>query len=117
MRLRRDIRRPCQTVTRFVNAIIYAVVGVLGALAAVSGTMSVGALSMFLAYANQYTKPFNEISTVIAQLTSAIAAAGRVSSCWTLRNETPDPPDALNVVSFEARCRCAMLPSYIPDLR
>lgn len=103
-------------VTRFVNAIIYAVVGVLGALAAVSGTMSVGALSMFLAYANQYTKPFNEISTVIAQLTSAMAAAGRVFELLDAPDETPDPPDALNVVSFEGSLSLRDVAfSYIPD--
>lgn len=64
--------------TRFVNSIVYASVGVFGALYAVSGGISVGMLSCFLSYANQYTKPFNEISGVITELQNAIACAGRI---------------------------------------
>ena len=64
--------------TRFVNSLVYAGVGLTGALAAISGTLSVGALSCFLSYANQYTKPFNEISGVITELQNALACAGRV---------------------------------------
>ena len=61
--------------TRFVNGIIYAAVGVLGALSAIAGRMSVGRLTSFLTYANQYTKPFNEISGVVTELQSALASA------------------------------------------
>ncbi len=64
--------------TRFVNSLVYAGVGLTGALAAISGGLSVGALSCFLSYANQYTKPFNEISGVITELQNALACAGRV---------------------------------------
>lgn len=64
--------------TRFVNSLVYAGVGLTGAVAAISGGLSVGALSCFLSYANQYTKPFNEISGVITELQNALACAGRV---------------------------------------
>ncbi len=64
--------------TRFVNSIVYAGVGLTGAVAAIGGSLSVGALSCFLSYANQYTKPFNEISGVITELQNALACAGRV---------------------------------------
>ena len=64
--------------TRFVNGIIFATVGVLGALSAISGNLSVGMLTSFLTYANQYTKPFNEISGVVTELQSALASANRV---------------------------------------
>ncbi len=64
--------------TRFVNNIVYAAVGVFGALFAVRGSITVGVLTAFLSYANQYTKPFNEISAVITELQNAIACAGRI---------------------------------------
>lgn len=64
--------------TRFVNSLVYTGVGLTGAFAAVRGVMTVGQLSAFLSYANQYTKPFNEISGVITELQNAIACAGRV---------------------------------------
>ncbi len=64
--------------TRFVNSIVYAAVGILGALFVIRGTLTVGQLTSFLNYANQYTKPFNEISGVITELQNAIACAGRV---------------------------------------
>lgn len=64
--------------TRFVNGVVYAIVGIMGALNAIQGRISVGLLSSFLAYANQYTKPFNEISGVITELQSALASAKRV---------------------------------------
>lgn len=69
------LTNPC---TRFVNNLVYAAVGITGAIAAVNGRLSVGQISMFLSYANQYTKPFNEISGITAQLQSAIASASRV---------------------------------------
>ena len=64
--------------TRFVNSLVYAGVGLTGAIAAIGGGLSVGSLSCFLSYANQYTKPFNEISGVITELQNALACAGRV---------------------------------------
>lgn len=76
--------------TRFVNAMVYAAVGIFGALAAVANSLSVGQLSCFLTYANQYTKPFNEVTGVLTQLQTALAAAGRVFDVLEAENETPD---------------------------
>lgn len=80
--------------TRFVNAMVYAAVGIFGALTAISGSLSVGQLSCFLTYANQYTKPFNEVTGVLTQLQTAIAAAGRVFEVLEAENETPDSPES-----------------------
>ena len=85
-------------VTRFINALVYAAVGAAGALAAVSGRMTVGGLSSFLSYANQYTKPFNEISGVITELQNALACAERV---YSLIEETPEQPDAPDAAELE----------------
>lgn len=79
--------------TRFVNSIVYAGVGLTGAIAAVNGAITVGGLSCFLSYANQYTKPFNEISGVIAELQNALACAERL---FELVEETPQTPDCEN---------------------
>lgn len=78
--------------TRFVNAMVYAAVGIFGALTAISGSLSVGQLSCFLTYANQYTKPFNEVTGVLTQLQTGIAAAGRVFEVLEAENEVPDSP-------------------------
>ncbi len=80
--------------TRFVNGLVYAAVGVAGAFAAVRGALSVGQLSVFLSYANQYTKPFNEISGVVTELQNAIASAARVFDLIDEEAETPDRADA-----------------------
>lgn len=80
--------------TRFVNAMVYAAVGIFGALTAISGSLSVGQLSCFLTYANQYTKPFNEVTGVLTQLQTAIAAAGRVFEVIEAENEVPDSPES-----------------------
>lgn len=80
--------------TRFVNAMVYAAVGIFGALTAISGSLSVGQLSCFLTYANQYTKPFNEVTGVLTQLQTGIAAAGRVFEVLEAENEVPDSPDS-----------------------
>ena len=80
--------------TRFVNGLIYAGVGVFGAISALSGKISVGQLSCFLTYANQYTKPFNEISGVITELQSALASAKRVFEVIDAEAETPDSENA-----------------------
>ena len=76
--------------TRFVNSIVYAAVGLTGAIAAVNGAITVGGLSCFLSYANQYTKPFNEISGVVAELQNALACAQRL---FELVEQTPQTPD------------------------
>ena len=76
--------------TRFVNALVYASVGILGALSAIGGALSIGQLSCFLTYANQYTKPFNEVTAVITQLQTALAAAGRVFSLLEAEDELPE---------------------------
>lgn len=82
-----SLTNPC---TRFVNGIVYAAVGILGALSAISGKISVGQLTSFLSYANQYTKPFNEISGVITELQSALASAKRVFALIDLEPESSD---------------------------
>lgn len=76
--------------TRFVNGIVYATVGILGAISAIKGGITIGQLTSFLSYANQYTKPFNEISGVITELQSALASAGRV---FALIDEEPESSD------------------------
>lgn len=81
------LTNPC---TRFVNAVIYAAVAIFGAIAAVKGLLSVGQLTAFLAYASQYTKPFNEISGVIAELQNALASADRI---FKLLDEAEEPSD------------------------
>lgn len=82
-----SLTNPC---TRFVNGIVYALVGIIGALSAVSGRLSVGEISCFLTYANQYTKPFNEISGVVTELQSAFASAARVFKVLDEPEETDD---------------------------
>src|SRR5699024_1190773 len=77
--------------TRFVNALVYAAVAVIGAFLAIGGAITVGGLSAFLNYANQYTKPFNDISSVMTELQNALACAQRV---FDLIDETPILPDA-----------------------
>ncbi len=81
--------------TRFVNSLVYAGVGISGAFFAIQGSLSVGQLSCFLRYANQYTKPFNEISGVVTELQNAIACAGRI---FELIDETPQTSDAEDAV-------------------
>ena len=81
--------------TRFVNSIVYAVVGVVGAFTAIAGGISVGQLSSLLSYANQYTKPFNEISGVVTELQNALACAGRVFDLMEEPSEVPDAADAV----------------------
>ena len=86
-----SLTNPC---TRFVNSLVYAAVGFAGALAAVNGRLTIGGLSSFLSYANQYTKPFNEISGVVTELQNALACAGRVFELIDEPAQTPDPVDA-----------------------
>lgn len=84
--------------TRFVNGLVYAGVGITGALSAIWGYISVGQLSCFLSYANQYTKPFNEISSVITELQNAAACARRV---FDFIEETPEIPDYKQAVDLQ----------------
>ncbi len=84
--------------TRFVNSLVYAFVGVLGAIFAIQRTFSVGDLSCFLSYAKQYTKPFNEISGVIAELQNALACAGRVFELLDEPAEEPDEEGAIEIL-------------------
>ncbi len=81
--------------TRFVNSLVYACVGIAGAFAAIKGVLTVGQLSSFLSYANQYTKPFNEISGVITELQNALASAARVFELIDEELEIPDAEDAI----------------------
>ncbi len=80
--------------TRFVNSLVYASVGIAGAFAAVKGLLSIGQLSSFLSYANQYTKPFNEISGVVTELQNALASAARVFELIDEEPQVPEEPDA-----------------------
>ena len=84
--------------TRFVNSIVYAAVALFGAIMAVKGNITVGILSCFLSYANQYTKPFNEISSVVTELQNAIACASRV---FELIEEAPELPDKADATELE----------------
>jgi len=86
-----SLTNPC---TRFINNVIYAGVGLTGALAAVSGSISVGGLASFLSYANQYTKPFNEISGVMAEFQNALACAARIFELIEEEPQIPDSDDA-----------------------
>ncbi len=91
-----SLTNPC---TRFVNSLVYAGVGILGAFLAIGGYITVGQLTSFLSYANQYTKPFNEISGVITELQTALACAGRV---FEFIEEEPQIPEAADAVSLTA---------------
>ena len=108
-----SLTNPC---TRFVNSIVYGCVAFTGAFAVLSGNMTVGILSCFLNYANQYTKPFNEVSGVITELQNAIACAGRI---FELIEEKPQVPDGENAVDMEeaqgdVRCENVCF-SYTPE--
>ncbi|MBE5807709.1 MAG: ABC transporter ATP-binding protein [Clostridiales bacterium] len=95
-----SLTNPC---TRFVNSVVYALVALTGALACLRGTMTVGLLTSFLAYANQYTKPFNEISGVVTELQNAIACAQRLLDLIDEAPETPEPADAVALRDVEGR--------------
>lgn len=89
--------------TRFVNAVVYAAVGTAGSLLVIGGVMSVGELSALLSYANQYTKPFNEISGVVTELQNALASASRVFELLDEPALCPDEPDAAAFPAAEGR--------------
>lgn len=80
--------------TRFVNGVVYAAVGVIGALSAIAGGLTVGQISCFLTYANQYTKPFNEVTGVISQIQTAIAGGARLFELMDSPDKTPDSENA-----------------------
>lgn len=87
-----SLTNPC---TRFVNGVVYAIVGIIGAIAAINGKLTIGEISCFLSYANQYTKPFNEISSVATELQTALASAKRVFDVLDELSETPDKTNDL----------------------
>ncbi len=89
--------------TRFVNSLVYTGVGVAGALSVIGGGLTVGMLSCFLSYANQYTKPFNEISGVVTELQNALACAGRVFALIEEKPQQPDPVNARTLVDPDGR--------------
>ncbi|MCQ2407460.1 MAG: ABC transporter ATP-binding protein/permease [Oscillospiraceae bacterium] len=103
-------------VTRFINALVYAAVGLTGALAAIRGTVSVGELSCFLSYANQYTKPFNEISSVVTELQNALACADRIFALIDEPAEVPDDADAVILQNAKGAVEFRDISfSYVPD--
>ncbi len=108
-----SLTNPC---TRFVNSLVYAGVGLVGALTAISGGITVGNLTSFLSYANQYTKPFNEISSVITELQNALACAGRVFDLVEAQPQSPDPaaPKAPERVEGGIQIQNVNF-SYVPD--
>ena len=108
-----SLTNPC---TRFVNSVVYAGVGLTGALIAIAGGISVGNLTSFLNYANQYTKPFNEISGVVTELQNALACAGRVFELIEAPSQTPDPDTAGCPDEVDGKIEIRDLKfSYTPD--
>ena len=102
--------------TRFVNSLVYTAVGLTGALAVVSGHFSVGRLSGFLSYANQYTKPFNELSGVITELQNALACAARIFELIEEEPQVPDAPDALVLTEPDGTAELSHVSfSYTPE--
>lgn len=102
--------------TRFVNNLVYAGVAVIGALYAIRGGISVGQLSCFLSYANQYTKPFNEISGVVTELQNALACAARIFALIEEEPQIPEPENAVVLKDVEGRVELSHVYfSYTPD--
>ncbi|MDE6698255.1 MAG: ABC transporter ATP-binding protein/permease [Lachnospiraceae bacterium] len=102
--------------TRFVNSMVYAVVGIVGAIFAIGGNITVGGLSSFLSYANQYTKPFNEISSVITELQNALACASRIFDLIYEKSEEPDSEDAVSEINVDGVVKLEdVCFSYVPD--
>ncbi len=108
-----SLTNPC---TRFVNSVVYAIVALTGAFACISGTMTVGALSTFLSYANQYTKPFNEISGVITELQNALACASRIFALIEEKEEPAEAENAYVLEEAEGKISCEQVYfSYVSD--
>ena len=102
--------------TRFINSLVYAAVGLTGAFAAVAGSITVGGLSAFLSYANQYTKPFNEISGVITEFQNALVCAERIFALIEEPTEEPDASDARVLDHAEGIVKAnAVAFSYVAD--
>lgn len=102
--------------TRFVNSLVYAGVGIAGAFSAIMGGISVGQLSCFLSYANQYTKPFNEISGVVTELQNALACAGRIFELIEEEPQTPEPADAVELEHADGTVELDHVSfSYVPE--
>lgn len=108
-----SLTNPC---TRFVNSLVYMGVGLTGALAVIRGGLSVGQLTCFLSYANQYTKPFNEISGVITELQNALACAARIFELIEQEPQTPDAEDAAILTDVKGSVDLENVSfSYVPD--
>lgn len=108
-----SLTNPC---TRFVNGVVYASVGIVGAISVLNFGLSVGMLSTFLSYANQYTKPFNEISGVITELQSAFASARRVFAVLDMENEIEDSKNAIVLTDCSGTVSIKdVFFSYVPE--
>lgn len=108
-----SLTNPC---TRFVNSLVYTAVGIIGAFTGITGRLTVGQLTCFLSYANQYTKPFNEISNVITELQNALACAGRVFELLDEPSQVAEPKDALVMGEAKGEINIEhMYFSYVPD--
>lgn len=108
-----SLTNPC---TRFVNSLVYTGVGLTGAFAVLRGGLSVGQLTCFLSYANQYTKPFNEISGVITELQNALACAARIFELIEEEPQEPDAEDAMVLENAEGKVNLDHVSfSYVPD--
>ena len=102
--------------TRFVNSLVYTGVGITGAFAVVRGAMTVGQLSSFLSYANQYTKPFNEISGVVTEFQNAIACAQRVFTLIDEEPQIPEPENAVHLTDIDGNVKVENVSfSYLPE--
>lgn len=110
-----SLTNPC---TRFVNGIVYATVGIISAISAINGNISIGKISSFLNYANQYTKPFNEISSVITELQSALASAERVFEVLDEEDEVLDKENAIDLKECNGNIEIKDVSfSYNPDVK
>lgn len=108
-----SLTNPC---TRFVNSLVYAGVGIAGSIFAIRGGISIGQLSCFLSYANQYTKPFNEISGVITELQNAIACAARIFELMEEQVQTPEPEKPVVIEHFDGSVTLSDVSfSYVPE--
>lgn len=102
--------------TRFVNSLVYASVAIVGAFSAIGGSITVGQLSSFLSYANQYTKPFNEISGVVTELQNALACAARIFEFIEEDEEIPDSPNSIVIDEVDGTVDLKdVCFSYVPD--
>ncbi len=100
--------------TRFINSLVYAAVAVVGAIAAIQGRLTVGQLASFLSYANQYTKPFNEISGVVTELQNALACASRVFDLLDEENELAEAEDAIDLAEPDGTLKLSQVEfSYV----